>query len=187
MTPELHAPALALARAAIAHGLAHDRAPYPVALDELPAGLRETGASFVTLRAAADGALRGCVGRLVGSRPLAEDIAANAQSAAFEDTRFRPLTADELEAVTISISVLTAPEPIDFRDEADLLAQLVPGQDGLILREGSRRATYLPSVWEQLPEPQEFLCSLKRKMGVASDHWSDAMQAERYRTISFGE
>ena len=116
------------------------------------------------------------------TRPLAEDIAENAFLAAFRDPRFPPLADDELGELEIHLSILTPAEPVSFTSEKDLITRLQPGIDGLILEEGHRRGTFLPSVWEQLPEPEQFLRHLKQKAGLPPDHWSDSIRIFRYRT-----
>lgn len=167
----------ALARASIRHGLQQGRA---LAVDArtLSPALQATGASFVTLEIA--GEMRGCIGTLEARRPLAEDVAANAFAAAFRDSRFPPLSAHEESRLDIHVSVLSAPEPMAVRDEADLLRQLRPGIDGLVLEDGARRGTFLPSVWEQLPDPRDFLAHLKRKAGLPPGHWSPTLRVSRY-------
>jgi uncharacterized protein len=133
--------------------------------------LRAPGASFVTLTQA--GRLRGCIGSLEAWRPLADDVCANAVAAAFADPRFAPLAAEELPATRVEVSLLTPAEPIVFAGEDELLASLRPGVDGVILECGGRRATFLPQVWQQLPEPRQFLAQLKRKAGLAPDFRCD--------------
>lgn len=172
-----------IATAAIAHGLDTGR-PRAPELDDLTVTLRAPGASFVTLRRR-DGSLRGCIGRLEAYRPLALDVADNAYGAAFRDPRFSPLTAPEWIDCTASIAVLGAPEPIEFDGERDLLTQLEPGVDGLILQQGGRRGTFLPAVWESLPDPTTFVAQLKRKIGWTSRYWSDDIRAWRYRVQTF--
>jgi AmmeMemoRadiSam system protein A len=142
---------------------------------------RQSAATFVTLTQ--KGQLRGCIGSLTAHRPLAEDVVANAHAAAFNDPRFPPLTAAELPGVRLEISLLTPAVPLPCRDEADALAQLRPHVDGLILTAGRRRATFLPQVWEQLPDPADFLAQLKRKAGLAADYWGVDVRLERY-TVS---
>lgn len=173
---------LKVARDAIAHGLQHQRAPDIDPRDYSPA-LREHGAAFVTLEI--DDELRGCIGTLEAHRPLVVDVARNAFAAAFRDPRFPPLTAREAPRLALHISVLSAPVLLPVRDAADLLAQLRPGIDGLVLSEGARRATFLPSVWEQLPEPREFLAHLLRKGGWPAGYWSPQMRVERYGSETF--
>jgi AmmeMemoRadiSam system protein B/AmmeMemoRadiSam system protein A len=141
------------------------------------------GAAFVTLKK--NGELRGCIGSLSACRPLSEDVAENAFAAAFRDYRFNTLTDDELDEIEVSISVLTAPEPMSFTSEQDLLSQLQPGVDGMILTEGGNRGTFLPSVWENLPEPASFLSHLKMKAGLPADYWSGTMKIERYKTVTW--
>lgn len=154
---------------------------------EIPAELLEWGASFVTLkRGLAD--LRGCIGSVEARRPLVEDIVANARSAASRDPRFPPVGRDELPGLNVSVNVLTPPEPLFARSEQQLLALLKPGMDGLILEApGGRRATYLPSVWAQLPEPEIFLRELKRKAGLPEAFWSPDLAFHRYGAFEFSE
>ena len=147
-------------------------------LSTLPAPLRETGACFVTLKK--NGQLRGCIGSPEAHRPLGTDVSENAFRAAFHDPRFAPLGDEETEALNVHISVLSAAKPMTFASEADLLGQLIPGRDGLIIGDGGRRALFLPSVWAQLPEPQMFLNHLRAKAGLPADHWSDTFEAARF-------
>jgi AmmeMemoRadiSam system protein A len=147
--------------------------------------LKAIRASFVTLNR--HGRLRGCIGHLEAVQPLVNDVAENAFAAAFRDPRFAPLTQSEWPDVEIHLSILTPPEPMEFTDEADLVRQIRPGEDGLILRDGPNRGTFLPSVWESLPEPVDFLIHLKHKAGLAANHWSEQLEVHRYRTESFGE
>ena len=113
-------------------------------------------------------------------RPLARDVAENAFSAAFRDNRFPPLAADEFDDLELHISILSPPEPMTFRSEQDLIAQIRPEIDGLILEEGLRRGTFLPSVWESLPNPHQFLKHLKQKAGLPTEYWSDTIKVSRY-------
>jgi len=175
---------LRIAREAIAQGPSARNAAVRLPKD-LPAELMEQRASFVTLER--DGRLRGCIGMLEACRPLAEDVARNARAAAFEDPRFPPVSKPELDALDIHISVLSLPEEISFSSEADLLRRIRPGTDGLILREGYRCGTFLPSVWEQLPEKEMFLAHLKLKAGLPADYWSDTLQVSRYTAEYFGD
>jgi len=165
----------------IRHGLTHRRPPAVDSTDVDPA-LTRPGASFVTLHA--QGALRGCIGSLEAYRPLIEDVSDNAFSAAFRDPRFLPLQEEELDDISLDISVLGSPEPLHFGSEHDLLRQLQPGRDGLILQDGTYRGTFLPAVWESLPEPEQFLQHLKLKAGLPADHWSDTLRVWRYSTES---
>ncbi|WP_425482469.1 AmmeMemoRadiSam system protein A [Allochromatium palmeri] len=175
---------LDIAARSITHGLAHQR---PLDLDphDYPEPLRAIRATFVTLEHGEN--LRGCIGVLEAFRPLVVDVARNAFAAAFEDPRFPPLRAAEYPELTLKLSVLTPAEPLAFDSEADLLAQIRPGVDGLILSDRRHRGTFLPSVWEQLPNPHDFLEHLKRKAGLPMGYWSDSLRVDRYRTESFGE
>lgn len=167
----------------IAHGLSKG-APPAVDTKSFPDGLTEPGATFVTIEK--DGKLRGCIGSLQAHRPLIEDLVHNAYRAAFKDPRFPPVGKDEAGRISWSVSLLSAPEQMLIRDERDLLSQLVPGADGLIIADGAKRATFLPQVWDQLPEPTTFLAHLKRKAGMTPDHWSKTFEAHRYRAIKIG-
>jgi AmmeMemoRadiSam system protein A len=174
---------LQLARDSIQHGLERGR-PWSVDLTRCPPALQEPGACFVTLER--DNQLRGCIGHLQAIQALARDVADNAFAAAFQDPRFAPLGADELPRLELHISVLGKPQPLVFGSETELIAQLRPGEDGLILQDGPHRGTFLPSVWEQLPEPGQFWRQLKRKAGLPPDYWSNSLQVQRYATLSFG-
>jgi len=174
-----HATLLQVAHDTISHGLRNGR-PSDIAPQTYPKSLREWAATFVTLKTG--GVLRGCIGTLQAVRPLVEDVNENAYAAAFRDPRFLPLSDRELVKLQISISILTTPEPISFRSQQDLLAQLQAGIDGVILEEGSNRGTFLPAVWESLPDPREFLRQLKLKAGLHPDYWSTTLRIYRYRT-----
>ena len=158
--------------------------PIDIELQAFPQELQEIGASFVTIQK--NGKLRGCIGSIQPVYPLIKDIAYNASNAAFQDTRFSKLSAEELSKnhVSISISVLGPMEPLNFVSEADLIEQLRPGVDGLVLSEEQNRGVFLPSVWQGIPEPQEFLNQLKLKAGITKDHWSWKIKAWRYITSS---
>ena len=175
---------LEVARQSIAHGLRTGWPPRVDPTDYEPA-LQVKRAAFVTLNKG--GRLRGCIGHLEAIQPLVTDVAENAFAAAFRDPRFPPVTAGEFDALEIHISVLSPPEPVDFTSEADLLRQIRPGIDGLILEEGPYRGTFLPSVWEQLPDRHQFLAQLKLKAGLPPDYWSDSIKVFRYATESFSE
>ena len=160
-----------------------------VGLKAAPAGsiaiapeLAAKGAAFVTLQK--NGKLRGCIGSIVAHQPLIEDIAQNAQKAAFHDPRFPALTLDEIETgdIHIHISVLSPQTPMTFKNETDLLAQIRPHRDGLVLQDKGRRGVFLPSVWEQLADAKTFLNHLKRKAGLPESYWSDTVQVWRYVT-----
>jgi len=183
-TPEQRRVLLSLARASIRHGLETGR-PLAVDTKAFDPALQKRRAAFVTLNER--GQLRGCIGSLEAYRPLVADVAENAFNAAFRDPRFPPVTPREFPDLRIHISVLSEPEPLAFRDEAELLASLRPGIDGLILEDRGLRGTFLPSVWEQLPDKREFLAHLKLKAGLPPDHWSPTLRVWRYTTESFSE
>ena len=147
--------------------------------------LRAPGASFVTLTL--DGALRGCIGSLEAHRPLGEDIEVNARAAAFDDPRFPPLSAAELPDTRIEISILSEPTPMQFTGREDALRQFRPGVDGVVLEYGPHRATFLPQVWEQLPEPEQFLAHLMIKAGLPAYFWSDGIHLYRYNVEKYKE
>lgn len=168
---------LEVARGAVERGLDAGR-PWLPEPRGFAAALRRPGASFVTLHV--DGALHGCVGSLEAHRALVVDVASHAWSAAFRDPRFAPLQAEELAGLAVHVSVLAPPEPLEVASEEELLARLRPGVDGLILENGPHRGTFLPQVWESLPEPRDFLRELKRKAGLSRDHWSREMHVRRY-------
>ncbi|WP_262964364.1 AmmeMemoRadiSam system protein A [Methylobacter psychrophilus] len=174
---------LNVAKSSIQHGLQTGR-PLTINLADFPTALTEHRATFVTLQK--NHQLRGCIGMLEAVRPLVEDIAENAFLAAFKDPRFMPLTEDEFGELEIHLSILTPAEAVSFTSEQDLITRLQPGIDGLILEEGRKRGTFLPSVWEQLPEPEEFLQHLKQKAGLAPNYWSKNIKIYRYRTEMIG-
>jgi AmmeMemoRadiSam system protein A len=153
---------------------------------EVPAGLRQKGASFVTLTIA--GELRGCIGSLEAYQPLYQDVQQHAVEAALEDYRFQPVTEEELPLISIEISRLTAPEPLPYTSPTSLTGLLRPHQDGVILRDGARRATFLPQVWEQLPQPAMFLSHLCQKMGASPDLWRQKLlEVSIYQVEEFSE
>ncbi|MBF0354333.1 MAG: AmmeMemoRadiSam system protein A [Alphaproteobacteria bacterium] len=150
-------------------------------LSQMPGELAEPGAVFVTLKR--KGELRGCIGSPLAWRPLGQDVVENAYKAAFEDPRFAPLEEKEWAEIDLSVSILTPPQRMSFKDEADLLGQLRPDIDGLIIEDSGRRALFLPSVWEALPDPKSFLAHLKVKAGLSSNHWSKDFKAQRFEAI----
>ena len=177
---------LRLAREAIREGLRQPAALPTLDLEKLPPRLQEEGATFVTLTFA--GSLRGCIGSLVAYRPLAVDARLNALAAAFEDPRFPPLTAVEFSRIKVEVSVLSPPQPLAYDGADDLLRQLRPGVDGVVLERGWNRATFLPQVWEQLPDPEEFLAHLCYKAGLSSDAWrSPTLKISTYQVEKFKE
>lgn len=173
---------LEVADASLRHGIL-DGKSLPISTDRYATPLSDPGASFVTL--ALDGRLRGCIGSLSPERTLVEDVAANAFASGFADPRFPALEGHEIDRLGIEISVLGPARPLGVASEADLLATLRPGVDGLILRRGDNRATFLPQVWSQLPEPADFLRQLKKKAGLGAGYWSGDLQFWRYTTESF--
>lgn len=178
---ELGVNLLTLARNAIAARFGLPPAPVVVDLPEMA----KMGATFVTLTQR--GQLRGCIGSLEAWRPLGQDVQENARAAAFRDPRFAPLKADELPLTRVEVSLLSPTEPMNFRDEADALAQLRPAIDGVILTAGSRCSTFLPQVWEQLPEPAEFMARLKQKAGLPANYWGPDVHLERYAVHKWKE
>jgi len=171
---------LAIARASISSRMGRAQA-----VDETAPWLSEPGACFVTLTI--NGELRGCIGSLEPYRPLLQDLKQNALAAAFRDPRFPPLSESELESVRVEVSLLSPVAPIAFRDEADALAQLRPGIDGIILEYGRNRGTFLPQVWEQLPTPREFFAHLKQKAGLSPHFWADGIRLSRYTVAKWKE
>lgn len=174
---------LDLARRAIRAGL--DVPWLEIDLERLPAALRAPGASFVTLTERGGG-LRGCMGRLEATRPLAEDVAGNARAAAFFDPRFPPVEAEELDDLEVEVSVLSAAVPLAVASERELLAALQPGIDGLIVEAAGHRATFLPSVWATLPDPREFVAQLRRKAGLGAAGFEPGQRYSRYTAEKFG-
>ena len=175
---------LNLARESIQSGLTHGQ-PLAVKKQTYSTELQQPRASFVTLHK--HGELRRCIGSLEAHQALVDDIASNAFNAAFRDPRFPPLQANEFDQLHIHIEILTPPEPIQFSSEQELLDQLQLGKDGLLLSEGLHRGTFLPTVWESLPRPEQFLFHLKNKAGLPGDYWSDNIKVQRYHTESFEE
>ena len=140
----------------------------------------ELGACFVTLKKL--GNLRGCIGSIIAHQPLINDLVQHAEDAAFKDPRFNPVTQDEAGLLSIDVSILSEPKPMTFTDEADLLRQIVPFKDGIIIKDGWKQAVYLPSVWEDLPDKELFMKSLKMKAGMSPDHFSKSFEAYRFET-----
>jgi AmmeMemoRadiSam system protein A len=159
---------LHMARDAMEQGVRGEKLA-PIHKETLSPRLLEEGASFVTLTVR--GQLRGCIGALEAYQPLAEDVREHALAAALADPRFPPVSERELNGISIEVSRLTRPVPLEYKDANDLLAKLRPHVDGVILRDGYRRATFLPQVWENLPNPAQFLDNLCYKMGARSDLW----------------
>jgi len=167
---------------AVEYGLKHGK-HLPVETSRYPASLQNPGASFVTLKKA--GELRGCIGSLEAHQPLINDVAHNAYAAAFSDPRFQPLSNNELENLEFHVSVLTPAVAMSFDSEEDLLKQIRPGIDGLVLEENQYRGTFLPAVWESLPDTKDFLRHLKQKAGLPQNYWSESIRVSRYTSESF--
>jgi len=168
LTPEEQQTLLRLAREALIHGVKNEKLP-PLDASMLTPRLLEPGASFVTLTVR--GQLRGCIGALEPYQPLAEDVREHTVSAALEDPRFPPVSERELNGIEVEISRLTRPVLLEYKDPNDLLSKLRSHIDGVIVRDGFRQATFLPQVWEKIPERAEFLNNLCYKMGASPDLW----------------
>ena len=175
----------------ILHEIAHrsieqglkDKHPLIINLSDYEDRLQEKAATFVTLNI--DETLRGCIGILEPARPLVEDVAYNSYSAAFNDSRFPPVTLKEVDQLSIHISVLNTPTEMTFDSEEDLIRQLRPGKDGIILEENHSKATFLPSVWDSINSRSEFLQHLKQKAYLPRDYWSDTIRIKRYSVEEF--
>ncbi len=146
-----------------------------------PCVFEESGACFVTLTIA--GQLRGCIGSVIAHRPLIMDLIKNAHSAAFADPRFKPLTSEELYEIDIEVSLLSSPEKMQFKTEDELMEQIVPRRDGIIIRDGNYQAVFLPCVWEQLPDKTEFMQALKQKAGLKKSYFSETFTAFRFSAV----
>ena len=145
--------------------------------------LREKGASFVTLRL--EGELRGCVGCIDPHRALGDDVAHNAFSAAYRDSRFEPVADDERGLLAVEVSVLSKRTPMQIASEADALGAMRPGIDGIYLEFDHLSATFLPQVWESLPDPLDFLCELRRKAGLPTRFWHERVRLSRYTVVKY--
>lgn len=154
-------------------------------VDGTASWLAEPGASFVTLTTR--GCLHGCIGSLEARRALGVDVAENAVAAAFRDYRFPALTKPELAETVIEVSVLSTPQPLEVVDERDACSRLRPGVDGVVLIFDGRRATFLPQVWDKLPDPADFLARLKVKAGLLPDFWDPELRLARYSVTEFHE
>ena len=185
LTPEEQQILLRLAREAVTIRVKEGKLP-PLDRTSLPARLREEGASFVTLTI--HGELRGCIGTLQAYQPLAEDVREHAVASALDDPRFPPVREEELSRIQIEVSRLTRPIPLEYKDAKDLLSKLRPHVDGVILQDGFHRATFLPQVWEKIPEAAAFLDNLCYKMGVNSSVWrSKHLEVLTYQVEEFHE
>jgi len=190
LTPAQKKQLLKVARDSIEYGLKEHK-PLPVNIQDYAPRLQETGCCFVTLTKKEHGQtveqLRGCIGSLKPYQALLKDVADHAHAAAFEDSRFSPVSKDELALIHIDISVLTPQTPIPCNSEQELLENLVACEDGLTIEAPGYHATFLPAVWEKLPNKQDFLQQLKLKAGMPLNFWSEDFNAFRYHTVSFGE
>ncbi len=175
---------LQLARAAIAYQLRH-ATDFQVQAEDYPPHLRTKRACFVTLKTGTQ--LRGCIGGMEPTQALAQEVASRACDAAFCDPRFSPVKESELDQLKIHISILNPMEQLTCTNQADLLRQLRPGIDGLLLEDGPDRGTFLPAVWESLPKKEDFLKQLMHKAGLRSDYWSSTLRVYRYTCSSFAE
>ncbi|MFV2090365.1 MAG: AmmeMemoRadiSam system protein A [Pseudomonadales bacterium] len=178
---------LRIARASIEQGFARTQALSEqelVAADMMRPGLYRQRASFITLTR--DGELRGCTGSLEACRTVAADVARSAYRSAFSDYRFPSLQPRELGELRIEIAVLSPQMEIEVDTEQELIEMLQPLEDGLVIDDGPHRATFLPKVWESIPDARQFLSELKRKAGLPGDYWSPDIRVYRYHTESFG-
>ncbi len=189
MPTERGAVLIPIARAAIAAALGQappsaSVARPAIASEDMP-WLQQPGATFVTLNR--HGQLRGCIGSLEARRTVLADVQANAVAAALRDPRFAPLSAAELPGTEIEVSLLSPMQPLACDHESHALAQLRPGVDGVVLEFGPHRSTFLPQVWEQLPDAGDFMAQLKRKAGLPADFWADGIRLQRYRVDKWKE
>jgi len=185
LTPQEKSLLLQLARQSLEAGVRGERLP-PLNLEELPERLRRPGASFVTLTC--QGMLRGCIGALEPRQALAEDVREHAVAAALEDYRFPPVQPQELPGIEIEVSRLTLPQDLEYEPPDDLPRHLCPHVDGVTLMTGWRRATFLPQVWEKLPDPEIFLSHLCDKMGAPPDLWRrQKLRVQTYQVEEFHE
>lgn len=185
LTSDERSKLLQLARQALQDAVVSRRLK-PLDLKSLPPRLIEPGATFVTLTNR--GNLRGCIGALEPKLPLAEDVREHSLAAATQDYRFPPVQPEELKFIQIEISYLTIPQNLSYESPDELISRLRPGIDGVILRDGFRRATFLPQVWSKIPDPAEFLSYLCQKMGVSEDLWrTKKLQVQIYQVEEFHE
>ncbi len=185
LTPDERALLLKLARQALETAVCGELLA-PLDLDSLPPRLKTPGATFVTLTN--QGELRGCIGALEPSQPLAEDVREHAIAAALQDYRFPHVIPEELPEIQIEISRLTPPQPLEYENPSDLPQILCPNVDGVVLVDGFHRATFLPQVWEKIPDPEEFLANLCYKMHASPDLWRrKKLQVYTYQVEEFHE
>ena len=185
LTSEERGTLLELARETIVE-VAHRRDPPTVDLDAVSENLARDGASFVTLTK--HGELRGCIGSLKARRPLILDVRENAIGAAFHDPRFPEVRPRDLAELLVEVSVLSSPELLPHATPEELICKLRPGVDGVVIERGWQRATFLPQVWEKLPDPDEFLGHLCRKAGLPADAYRrPGLNVSTYQVERFGE
>lgn len=175
---------LNVAREAIVDALQMD-VPTTDQVDKTAPWLFEPAATFITLMQ--HGRIRGCIGSLKAHQALLDNVCCNAVSAALHDTRFFPVTADEFVTIDVEVSLLSALQPLGFTSESDALATLSPHVDGVMLEYGNHRSTFLPQVWESLPQPREFLAQLKLKAGLPENFWDESIQLSRYTVQKWRE
>jgi AmmeMemoRadiSam system protein A len=171
---------VAIAREAIA-----ERLGLGLARERDAEWLARQAATFVTLRL--EGELRGCIGSIDARRPLGEDVAGNARAAAFSDPRFEPLRAAEFATVNVEVSVLSPRAPLAVANVEEAIRAMRPGIDGIYLEYGDCRATFLPQVWESLPDPRQFLAALRHKARLPADFWDPAIRLTRYTVEKYGD
>ncbi len=177
---------LRLARKTISEGCTRGLPPEQIQeKEDQPDFFLQEAASFVTLQKR--GVLRGCIGSTQAHRTLLDDVIHNAFASAFRDPRFPPVTENELTEIKVEISILSPQQQMEISDERDLLKQLRPGTDGLLIRNPQYSATFLPQVWKQLPNPRQFLAHLKNKAGMAPGSWPEDMECFRYQCVKFEE
>lgn len=178
---------LIIAREAIRAAVSETKQP-DVNLGACSPMLKADGACFVTLTKKANGQLRGCIGTLEAYQPLAFDVRDHAVAAALEDFRFNPVTVNELDTIAIEISRLTAPQKVDYVDPTELKSKIRPGIDGVVIKDGRLRATFLPQVWEKIPDFESFMSQLCYKMGVDGGYWrKKVMDVFVYQVEEFHE
>lgn len=175
---------LAIARRSIRQGF-YTREPLEVDLTSLSDALLEQTGSFVTLTQ--KNQLRGCVGTVIGSHPLAQSVANSAYSSAYEDLRFPPLSDSEFDALRIEVSVLSKLDWIEARSQDELVSQLRPFEDGLVIKDEEHIGTFLPKVWRQIDDPLTFVLHLKTKANMSADYWSDSIECYRFTANSFSD
>ncbi len=182
LNPEHHKILLQIARTAIKQGLEFGQTLNVNPVD-YPIELQQVRACFVTLEVQHN--LRGSIGALVGNQTLIEEVANHAYVAAFEDTHFPPLQSRDYALLTVHISILSELELMQFDSEQDVIRQLRPNVDGLVLEDKSYKGMFLPTIWKSLSNPQDFLHQLKRKAGLPTDYWSNSIKIQRFTTESF--